>query len=45
MLPLEQRERCDADFGVNATGEAVYLDFAASFERWKEQAKFIRSKT
>jgi succinate dehydrogenase / fumarate reductase flavoprotein subunit len=34
------KERCDAGYGVNATGEAVYLDFAASFERYgKEQAK------
>ena len=34
------KERCDAGFGVNATGEAVYLDFAASFERYgSEQAK------
>ena len=34
------KERCDAGFGVNATGEAVYLDFAASFERYgTEQAK------
>ncbi|MDP5093696.1 MAG: fumarate reductase/succinate dehydrogenase flavoprotein subunit, partial [Polaribacter sp.] len=34
------KERCDAGFGVNATGEAVYLDFAASFERYgAEQAK------
>jgi succinate dehydrogenase / fumarate reductase flavoprotein subunit len=33
------KERCDAGFGVNKTGEAVYLDFAASFERYgKEQA-------
>lgn len=28
------KERCDAGFGVNGTGEAVYLDFAASFERY-----------
>jgi len=28
------KERCDAGFGVNATGEAVYLDFADSFERY-----------
>ncbi len=28
------KERCDAGYGVNATGEAVYLDFAASFERY-----------
>ena len=34
------KERCDAGYGVNATGEAVYLDFATSFERYgKEQAK------
>lgn len=34
------KERCDAGFGVNATGEAVYLDFAAAIERYgKEQAR------
>jgi len=34
------KERCDAGFGVNATGEAVYLDFASSFVRYgTEQAK------
>ena len=34
------KERCDAGYGVNATGEAVYLDFAAAFERYgSEQAK------
>ncbi len=34
------KERCDAGHGVNATGEAVYLDFAAAIERYgKEQAK------
>ena len=34
------KERCDAGFGVNATGEAVFLDLASSFERYgKEQAK------
>ncbi len=34
------KERCDAGFGVNKTGEAVYLDFAASIERYgKEQAQ------
>ena len=33
------KERCDAGFGVNATGEAVYLDFAAAITRYgKEQA-------
>jgi len=34
------KERCDAGYGVNATGEAVYLDFTAAIERYgKEQAK------
>jgi len=34
------KERCDAGYGVNATGEAVYLDFATAIERYgKEQAK------
>jgi succinate dehydrogenase / fumarate reductase flavoprotein subunit len=34
------KERCDAGFGVNETGEAVYLDFAFAFQRYgKEQAK------
>lgn len=28
------KERCDAGFGVNATGEAVYLDFATAIERY-----------
>jgi len=33
------KERCDAGYGVNATGEAVYLDFAAAIKRYgKEQA-------
>ncbi|MEP3838817.1 MAG: fumarate reductase/succinate dehydrogenase flavoprotein subunit [Algibacter sp.] len=34
------KERCDAGYGVNATGEAVYLDFASAIDRYgKEQAK------
>ncbi|PQJ21794.1 fumarate reductase/succinate dehydrogenase flavoprotein subunit [Tenacibaculum sp. SG-28] len=34
------KERCDAGYGVNATGEAVYLDFKTSIERYgKEQCK------
>ena len=34
------KERCDAGFGVNKTGEAVYLDFAEAIERYgKGQAK------
>ena len=34
------KERCDAGFGVNKTGEAVYLDFAAAITRYgKDQAR------
>jgi succinate dehydrogenase / fumarate reductase flavoprotein subunit len=34
------KERCDAGFGVNKTGEAVFLDFASAFERYgKTEAK------
>jgi succinate dehydrogenase / fumarate reductase flavoprotein subunit len=33
------KERCDAGFGVNKTGEAVYLDFASAINRYgKEEA-------
>lgn len=33
------KERCDQGYGVNKTGEAVYLDFASAIERYgKEQA-------
>ncbi len=28
------KERCDAGFGVNATGEAVYLDFSSAIMRY-----------
>ncbi|HQV74589.1 MAG: fumarate reductase/succinate dehydrogenase flavoprotein subunit [Flavobacteriales bacterium] len=28
------KERCDAGFGVNKTGEAVYLDFTSAIERY-----------
>ncbi len=33
------KERCDAGYGVNKTGEAVFLDFSTAIERYgKEQA-------
>lgn len=33
------KERCDAGYGVNATGEAVFLDFASAIVRYgKEKA-------
>ena len=39
------KERCDAGFGVNATGEAVYLDFAAAIERYgREKANMNHSE-
>jgi succinate dehydrogenase / fumarate reductase flavoprotein subunit len=28
------KERCDAGFGVNKTGEIVYLDFASAIQRY-----------
>ncbi|MFZ5552654.1 MAG: fumarate reductase/succinate dehydrogenase flavoprotein subunit [Bacteroidota bacterium] len=28
------KERCDAGFGVNSTGQAVYLDYASAIERY-----------
>lgn len=34
------KERCDAGYGVNQTGEAVYLDFQSAIERYgKTEAK------
>ena len=36
------KERCDAGFGVNETGEAVYLDFASAIVRYgKEKATIL----
>ena len=36
------KERCDAGFGVNATGEAVYLDFENAIDRYGiTQAKIL----
>jgi len=33
------KERCDSGYGVNKTGEAVYLDFSSAIERYgKEEA-------
>lgn len=34
------KERCDAGFGVNKTGEAVYLDFASAIERYGKEKAF-----
>lgn len=36
------KERCDAGFGVNKTGEAVYLDFSSAIMRYgREKATII----
>ena len=32
------KERCDAGFGVNRTGEAVYLDFSSAIMRYGKEA-------
>jgi len=34
------KERCDAGYGVNKTGEAVFLDFAAAIERYGKEKAF-----
>ena len=36
------KERCDAGFGVNKTGEAVFLDFASAFKRYGKTEASIR---
>jgi len=35
------KERCDAGFGVNETGEAVYLDFTSAIQRYGKQEAAI----
>ena len=32
------KERCDAGYGVNKTGQAVYLDFASAIQRYGKEA-------
>ncbi len=36
------KERCDAGFGVNKTGEAVYLDFASAIQRYGKEQAYVR---
>lgn len=36
------KERCDAGFGVNKTGEAVYLDFASAINRYGKEQAYIK---
>ncbi|NOQ71619.1 MAG: succinate dehydrogenase (quinone) flavoprotein subunit [Crocinitomix sp.] len=35
------KERCDAGYGVNQTGEAVFLDFAAAIQRYGKEAATV----
>lgn len=35
------KERCDAGFGVNKTGEAVYLDFASAIQRYGREKALV----
>lgn len=36
------KERCDAGYGVNKTGEAVYLDFAAAILRYGQEEAHVK---
>tara|TARA_X000000368_G_scaffold377784_1_gene331696 strand:+ start:11264 stop:13588 length:2325 start_codon:yes stop_codon:yes gene_type:complete len=39
------KERCDSGYGVNQTGEAVYLDFTSAIKRYgKQEAEVLRIK-
>jgi len=39
------KERCDAGYGVNATGEAVYLDFASAILRYGREQALLKSES
>ncbi len=36
------KERCDEGFGVNATGQAVFLDFASAIERYGKTEAHVK---
>lgn len=36
------KERCDAGYGVNATGEAVYLDFTSAITRYGKETAHVK---
>ena len=38
------KERCDAGFGVNSTGEAVFLDFASAIQRYGKEEANVRGE-
>ena len=39
------KERCDAGYGVNKTGEAVYLDFKAAINRYGTEQALLHGDT
>ena len=39
------KERCDAGFGVNQTGEAVFLDFASAIQRYGNEAAIVNHES
>ena len=39
------KERCDAGFGVNRTGQAVFLDFASAIERYGKERAVVHGNT
>ncbi|MCH2234632.1 MAG: fumarate reductase/succinate dehydrogenase flavoprotein subunit [Crocinitomicaceae bacterium] len=38
------KERCDAGYGVNQTGEAVYLDFSSAIQRYGKEAATVKGE-
>lgn len=36
------KERCDAGYGVNKTGQAVYLDFASAIQRYGQEEAAVQ---
>ena len=38
------KERCDSGFGVNKTGEAVYLDFTSAIKRYGKEQALVEGK-
>ncbi|NND76775.1 MAG: fumarate reductase/succinate dehydrogenase flavoprotein subunit [Flavobacteriales bacterium] len=38
------KERCDAGYGVNALGQAVYLDFKDAIQRYGKEAAYVEGE-
>ena len=39
------KERCDSGFGINKTGEAVFLDFASAIIRYGKEKAHLKGLT